>query len=80
MINTIRRLLGKKPLPRLVTVNLYMKSGNVIVADRVQANFTITDDGSKIIKISDWLQRKPINRVFLLGLQLHQIEAIVIND
>lgn len=64
---------------KLVTVTFYMKSGNVIVADRVEDRVTVTNSGDSVSRIAHWQQHKPKNRVFLNCLALSQIESIVVS-
>jgi len=68
---------------KLCTVRFYMKSGNVIEADRVQKNFTIKSMSQKdanVIEITDFKQVDPKNRLMLTSLFLSQIEAIVTSN
>lgn len=54
----------------------HMKSGNVIVLDKV-VDFEIVYVGNLITKMFGWKQSKrAINKLFLASLDLSQIEAI----
>lgn len=64
---------------KLVTVHFYMKSGNVIVADRVDSKFTVDVRGDDVVGIRKWQQFSPRNQLMLVALNLSQIEAIIIS-
>lgn len=72
MLKKIKARITRK----LVTVNFYMKSGNIIVADRVNSKVTVDVRGNEVTGIREWEQVNPANKLMLLSLDLSQIEAI----
>lgn len=67
----------KNLFKKTIKVTFYMKSGNVIVLDRVDPGTTFTYYGNSITGISYWKQWSPKNKMFLGTLDLSQIEAVV---
>jgi hypothetical protein len=53
-----------------------MKSGNTIVADRVDVKFVIDVRGNEVVGIKKWQQFRPRNRLMIMTIDLSQIEAI----
>lgn len=72
MLKKLKAFLSRK----LVTVHFYMKSGNVIVADRVDSKFTVSVSGNSVTGISKWEQFRPRNKLMLITIDLSQIEAV----
>lgn len=65
---------------KLVTVNFYMKSGNIIVCDRVETKMKYNVVGNEVTGITHWAQHNPKNRLSVTAMALDQIEAITFND
>jgi hypothetical protein len=62
-----------------ITVTFYMKSGNVLVFDRVRQGFNVTSRGDEVVKIEGWEQKNARNKLMLVSLNLSQIEAISVS-
>ena len=62
-----------------ITVTFYMKSGNVLVFDRVRQGFNVTSRGDEVVKIEGWNQKRARNKLMLVSLNLSQIEAISVS-
>lgn len=62
------------------TVRFYMKSGNIIDADKVfYDDVTFTWDNDQITSIKGWKQKpSAINRLMIQSIDLKQIEAIMV--
>ena len=63
-------------MKELQTVTFHMKSGQKVVADRVEPGFKVFTQGDTVTQIAGWKQHRPRNRLMLTALALGQIEAI----
>lgn len=71
-------MMFKLPAKKWVDLRIYMKSGNVLDLDKVSVDVVFRATGNTITEIREWKQHpKAKQRLFLTGMDLSQIEAVV---